>query len=103
VPVSDFTKREPFVATEDDVKARWGSQAGLFRCAICGLRFKVGDMARWFYTNTDAKHKTIRGNPFICGDGRHGSDDDVTEELVAMADAVTRIKNQYWWFFRSNA
>jgi hypothetical protein len=84
VPVSDFTKREPFVATEDDVKARWGSQAGLFRCAICGLKFNVGDVARWFYTNTDAKHKAIRGNPFICGDGRHGSDDDVTEELVAM-------------------
>jgi len=35
-------------------------------------------MARWFYTNTSAEHKTIRGNPFVCGDGRHGSDEDVT-------------------------
>jgi hypothetical protein len=98
--ISDFTKRQPFIATEDDVKARWGSRAGLFRCAICGLWFKVGDTARWFYTNTDAVHKTIRGNPFVCGDGRHGSDEDIAEELIAMAAAMSRIKEQYWWFFK---
>lgn len=98
--VSNFTNMQPFVATEDDVKARWGCRAGLFRCAVCGHRFRVGDVVRWFYTNSAEIHKTVRGNPFVCGDGRHGSDDDVTMALVAMAEEVKQLKNRCWWFFK---
>ena len=100
MPVSDFTKMQPFAATEDDVKARWGSRSGLFRCAICGHRFQVGDLARWFYTNSAEVHKTVRGNPFVCGDGSHGSDDEVTAKLVAMGQEVNELRKQYWWFFK---
>lgn len=97
--LSNFTNMRPFVVTADDAHARWASQSPdvSFRCAWCGHRLQEGDTARWVYTNTEPKHKPIRGNPFICGscDGP-----DAIERLLTMAARVKQVKAECWWFFR---
>lgn len=41
-----FTDQKPRIATEQDLKGRWGSG---FRCYLCGDPFKIGDQYRWIY------------------------------------------------------
>ena len=99
MPVSNFTNMQPFVVTADDAATRWSGMSPKFsfRCAWCGHQLQEGDTARWVYTNTEAEHQPIRGNPFICGtcDGP-----DAIERLLAMAEKVRQVKADCWWFFR---
>lgn len=47
--VSNFTTCEPWVATEDDVKASWAGRrdGSRFSCGLCGHRFAVGETVRF--------------------------------------------------------
>lgn len=92
-----FTDQKPFVVSEDDVSAHWCGypDARNLRCAWCGHRFIVGDVARWVHTNSGADDCiSIMGNPFVCA-RCDGPREIILARLRAMAvEAETR----FWWF-----
>jgi hypothetical protein len=57
-----FTDQKPRVATEEQVKARWGGEPNgkNFRCYLCGHKFVVGDVWRWVCSNS------VAGNLLVC-------------------------------------
>lgn len=89
-----FTDGQPFIVTEEQSKLSWnGNKNGeSFRCFLCGVKFKCGDLVRWVFTNH--KDSGCPGNPFVCSacDG---------------SDVKERLKNHYkegfkrfWWLFQ---
>ena len=98
-----FTDQAPFMVTEEHTKARWGGyrDARMFRCAWCGHRFKVGDTARWVYTNGGGDEtKGIAGNPFICT----ACDGPRAEILIRLREANREFgADRFWWFRKSSA
>ena len=93
-----FTDQGPFTVTEDHVKAWWGGyrDARLFRCAWCGHRFRVGDVARWVYTNDGGEQtRGLSGNPFICTKC-DGPRPEILARLRATLAEFTA--DRFWWF-----
>jgi len=92
-----FTNQRPFTVTDRDVVASWcGVPNGKnFRCAWCGYKFRIGDTARWVFTNNQGAVSGIHGNPFICASCDNG--EDILGQLEKMA---IEAKTKYWWFCR---
>lgn len=91
-----FTDGTQQVATEKDVKARWGGRSDSFRCRLCGHRFEVGDI--WRFVVSNFKDSGVRyGNFLVCVscDGK----DVLTRAAAQEAEAEQR----FWWFRRENA
>lgn len=95
-----FTNGKPWIATEEDVSAKWNCRkpGQDFRCAWCGHRFAVGDTVRWVYTNGGGPEtKGVGGNPFICA-ACDGPREVILERLRALlAEYKT---DRFWWFRR---
>ncbi len=104
-----FTDQKPFPVTEEHIQASWsGKRAAkgatthpLFRCAWCGHRFKVGDVARWVFTNCAGEEtKGIAGNPFICST----CDGPRAEILARLRVALAEVSaDRFWWFRHGSA
>lgn len=45
--MTSFTDQKPRVFTEEDSKAKWGSNGGKLFCTLCNQDFHVGDIWRW--------------------------------------------------------
>ena len=93
-----FTDGKPFVVTEESRRAPWsgGKNGECFRCYLCGYKFKLGDTARWQFTNNIPG---AGGNPLVCTDC---DGPDVIERWIAMHrewENYTR-KQPFWWFRR---
>lgn len=97
-----FTDRKPFTVTPDHLKARWsgGKPGEMLRCAWCGHKFTVGDVARWVMTNVP-KYNGLRvsGNPFVCQEC-DGPDDDIVSKLADLSKEF--YSERFWWFQRWN-
>ena len=74
-----FTRGIPWIATEGDVKAKWGGDPKRFHCGICGHRFVVGDTVRWQYSPRQT-------NFLVCE-----KCDDEPETLIARREEMFRI------------
>lgn len=101
-----FTDQKPFTVTEQDIHATWSgvrvsktaTTHPVFRCAWCGHGFRVGDVARWVFTNVSGEEtKGLAGNPFICS-----RCDGPRPEIPARLRAVLVEFNapRFWWFRR---
>ena len=81
-----FTDQKHRVATEEHVKAKWGgvSNGKLFRCYLCGYKFKVGDTWRWVCSK-------VFHNFLVCEkcDGP-----DINEKW---AKHIEELKTKYWF------
>jgi len=83
------------IATEKHLKAHWlgGKPGEFFRCALCGYKFKIGDLFRIQYTNDTPD---AWGNPLVCV-----VCDGTKEEIVAKWRQMHKdAKEKYWWFTR---
>lgn len=90
----------PWIVSEKDTVARWncGKPGELFRCAWCGHKFEVGDVARCVYTNGFSEDTCgIAGNPFIC-QACDGPRDVVLAKLRELRAEWTAVKRKFWWF-----
>lgn len=103
-----FTDQKPFTVTDEHIHARWSGRRvakdatthPLFRCAWCGHRFKVGDVARWVFTNCSGEEtKGISGNPFICAP----CDGPRLEILRRLREAHEEFRAERWWWFRQSS
>jgi len=73
--MASFTNQQPFVATEQQVKMRWG---GGFKCKLCGHAFAAGDTVRWVYANGTPGAQC--GNFLVC---QKCDGPDVLERAIA--------------------
>ena len=90
--MGNFTDQQPRVATEKDVKAPWaGGKCGKwFRCNLCGHKFKVGDVWRWYFGGG------VAPNFAVCEkcDG-----EDALERWVALRkEYEAACDGKFWWF-----
>lgn len=93
---------DSWTVTDKDTNARWncGKPGELFRCAWCGHKFVVGDIARCVYTNGDGDDtRGIGGNPFIC-QACDGPRDAVLASLRALREEWMAAQQRFWWFAR---
>ena len=93
-----FTDQQPFTVTRVHLRSKWGGgQPGeRFRCYLCGYRFRLGDVARWQYTNDTPG---AGGNPLVCHEC-----DGTKEEIVARWKQMYAESNgRMWWFCRDLA
>lgn len=83
------------IATSKDLKLNWlGGKNGIyFRCALCGYKFREGDVYRCVYTNDTI---SASGNPIVCKECDDG-DFKVIEKWSKMHEES---KNRMWWFCR---
>lgn len=98
-----FTDQKPFVVTEQQVTAPWGGHRDgrNFRCAWCGHHFKIGDVARWVFTNDGQPDtKGLSGNPFICS-SCDGPREQILARLQQLREEVDSEK--YWWVIERRA
>lgn len=88
----DWLEGKSFIVSEDHLKARWGcgKPGERFGCALCGYKFKLGDTARWQFTNDVPG---AGGNPFVCRDCDTGKD-----MIVAKILEIRRNLERLWWF-----
>jgi len=90
-----FLDGNPTTVTAEHLKAPWmgGKNGKYFRCAMCGYRFKLGDIFRFVFTNDMPK---AGGNPIVC-QVCDGPNEQVRANWAAKC-------NQYWsegnWWFR---
>jgi hypothetical protein len=94
--MSSFTDGKPFIATEQDCNANWaaGRKGQYFRCALCGYKFKVGDVVRWQYTN-DVPDSC--GNPLVC-QTCDGDKKSIVDRIIAMRNEI--FADKYWWVLK---
>ena len=83
-----FTDQKPRIATEKYCKAPWGGveNGELFRCYMCGHRFKPGDIFRW----VSAVH--LGTNNLVVCDKCDGPD-----ILQRWVDRVKEYEERFWW------
>lgn len=97
------SKPEPFftdylkVADERVCNAPWlcGKNGRYFRCALCGYKFKVGDLYRAVFTNDTPG---ASGNPVVC-EKCNGTNEEVK---ARWGERVAQWRSDlFWWFRRS--
>lgn len=91
-----FTNGKPWTVTEEDEHLDWscGKDGKYFRCALCGHKFKAGDIARWQYTNDVPG---AGGNPMLC-QKCDGPKEKIVAEIKRRLDEFNAERN--WWFRR---
>lgn len=96
--MAEWTNQKPFIVKQSHVDASWNGRKDDFRCAWCGHRFRVGDVARWVFTNTgdDAKH--VPGNLFICASCDVGSREEILQQLIDIGHEFRHPR--FWWWRR---
>lgn len=87
-----FTDQKPFTVIQEDMERNWcGRWLEVFRCYLCGHKFKLGDTVRWVFTNFISGLPP--GNPFVCGDC---NGDNVLEKMKSRhANAKS---GKYWYY-----
>jgi hypothetical protein len=90
-----FTDGKPWTVTEEDLKAPWsgGKSGKYFRCYLCGHRFKLGDIARWQYTNDVPG---AGGNPLVC----RRCDGTKAEIALKWISMKKEAEGRMWYFTR---
>lgn len=90
-----FLDSKPRIATAEDIKANWlGEKNGIyFKCALCGYKFKEGDIYRCVYSNDTI---FAPGNPIVCKECDTG-DFNVIEKWAKMHEEA---RTRMWWFCR---
>lgn len=94
-----WTNQRPFLVTVEHLRLPWGGHRDgrAFRCAWCGHRFRVGETARWVFTNTAGPEcHGIHGNPFVC-ETCDGPREELLSRLRALAEEA---RGKFWWFTR---
>ena len=93
-----FTDQKPFTVTKESINQLWGGglNGKYFKCYLCGHKFKVGDIARWVFTND---MKGAGGNPLVC-EKCDGTNKEVRQKWEAMHMEYNGFKKRFWWFFR---
>ncbi len=88
-----FTDGKPFTVTAEDVHRPWngGVNGKYFRCYLCGHKFKIGDVARWQFTNDVPG---VGGNPMVCQKCDGTKEEIVTKWKQMHAERHGRM----WWF-----
>ncbi len=83
-----FTDQKPHIATEVQCKMRWGGAkpGERFRCYLCGVKFKVGDIFRWVFCGD------IHLTNFLTCESCDGS--NVKDKWKA---ANTEAAMRFWW------
>jgi hypothetical protein len=88
----------PRIATAKTCALRWsGKPDGInFRCAMCGYKFKEGDVYQSLFTNDLDPPYT--GNPLVC-DVCRSEESSLVDRWKEKCDRVCTPSN--WWFFRN--
>jgi hypothetical protein len=88
---------KPTTATEEHLRAPWmgGKNGKYFRCAMCGYRFKLGDVFRFVFTNDMPK---AGGNPIVCQQCDGPNCDVRAAWQKKCEDNYPNSSN--WWFHR---
>jgi hypothetical protein len=91
-----FTDGKPTTVIEAHLRASWmgGKNGKYFRCAMCGYRFKLGDVFRFVFTNDMPK---AGGNPIVC-QKCDGHDEKVRADWAVKCAENSSERN--WWFHR---
>lgn len=80
--------KKPFEVTKSLFDAFMRTKRGRgFNCVLCGVKFSVGDKARWLCANT---RKATCGNFFVCA-ACDGPNDDVIAKAQASLEYATKL------------
>jgi len=93
-----FTDQKPQVATERDLKAKWGGHGPgeKFRCYLCGYKFKVGDVWRWVYGD-NRQVKDLDGKTWGVCNFMTCEDCDGDDVLDRWVKANEELHCRFWW------
>lgn len=93
-----FTDQKPRIATEEDIKGKWGGRQEGFRCHMCGYKFRIGDYWRWVNPNRPFKmdNKEYWLMPFLVCDNC----DNYAHIYKRWEDHVKEGYKKYWWLVK---
>lgn len=85
-----FTDQKPWIATKEDCRGYWGcgKNGKRFRCYLCGIKFKPGDVVRWVCCTYQALTNLLTCQ--AC-DGP-----DIRERWKALNE---ELEHKFWWAF----
>jgi hypothetical protein len=91
--IESFTNGKPRIATEEDCKARWGTNRNRhgFRCRLCGHKFQVGDVWRFVLAN-------FTGSPLKYGNFLTCIACDGPDVVSRAAAQEIEAETRFWWF-----